>query len=78
MGAWPVRFSADTFEKRTPCLSWNPSKSLAKHRVVWKSGEADLSKDAGHFAEQIYRDAVGFAQFDTECMHGGHYPLGDN
>ena len=42
-----------------------------------KSGESDLFKHAGHFREQIHGDAVGFAQFDAECMHGEHRPFGE-
>lgn len=64
-------------EKRTPRLRWNPRKPRAKHRVVWKSGEPDLFKNAGHFAEQIYRNAVGFAQLDAECMKREHRPFGE-
>jgi len=41
-----------------------------------KPREADLVKNAGHFREQIHRDAVGFAQLDAKCMQGEHRPLG--
>ena len=64
-------------EKRTPRLGRNSLKPRAKHRVVWKSGEPDLSKNAGHFRGQIHRNAVGFAQFNAECMQGEHRPFSE-
>jgi len=42
-----------------------------------ESSESDFLKDAGHFAEQIYRDAVGFAQLDSKCMQGEHRPFSE-
>ena len=42
-----------------------------------KPRETDLFEDAGHLTEQIHRDALGFAQFDAECMQREHRPLGE-
>ena len=42
-----------------------------------KSCEPDFFEDARHLAEQIHRDAVGFAQLDTECMQREHCPFAE-
>ena len=42
-----------------------------------KSCETNFVEDTGHFAEQIQGDAVGFGEFDTECMQREHGPLGE-
>jgi len=55
-------------KKRTLRLGRNPSIPRAENGVVWQSCETDLFKNAGHFAEQIHRDTVEFAQIDTGCI----------
>jgi len=64
-------------EKRTPRRRWNPCKPRAEDGVMRKPREADLFENAGHLAEQIHRDAVGFAQLDPENMKREHRPLGE-
>ena len=39
--------------------------------------EANFVEDAEHLAEEIHCDAVGFAQFNAECMQREYRPLGE-
>jgi hypothetical protein len=41
------------------------------------SRKAGFFEDAGHLAEQIYRDAVGFAQLNAKRVQRKHRPLGE-
>jgi len=43
-----------------------------------KLREVNLFEDAGHLAEQIHRNAVEFAQLDTECMECEHRLFGES
>ena len=64
-------------EKRTQRLGRNPCKPRAENRVMRQPREPDLIDDAGHLAEQIHRNAVGFAQFDPGCIQREHRRFGE-
>jgi hypothetical protein len=64
-------------EERTPRLRRNSCKSRTENRVVRQPREADLVEDAGHLAEQIHRNAVGFARLDAKRMQREHRPFGE-
>jgi len=70
-------FLGASAEKRTPRLGGNPCKPRAEDGVVRKPCEADFVEDARHLAEQIHRDAVGFAQLDAKYVKREHRPLGE-
>ena len=71
-----MRFSADA-PRNARHVAWESVQTTAKHRVMWKSGEPDLFKNAGNFSEYIHRDAIGFTQLDAESMYVKYRPLSE-
>ena len=42
-----------------------------------ESREPNFLENAGHFAEEIDRLAIGFSKFDPQCLKCQHRPLGE-
>lgn len=72
-----MRLSAERRERNARSWSESVQTTCAENRVVGQPREANFVEDAGHLAQQIHCDPVGFAQLNAECKQRDYRPLSE-